>query len=196
MGIVYILKNESMPGFVKVGMTENSVEERMKQLDTTGVPVPFECFYAREVEDMQPVEKLLHDVSLDARTRRNREFFQIDPERVRSALMLAPGSDVFISEADATNDKDDLASISRVSSKRGRFSFDIVNITPGERLIHTHDDTIYCTVVDARNVDFEDEIMSLSKSAGIVLERMGLSPRVAGTNYWTYEGRRLMELRD
>jgi hypothetical protein len=37
-GIIYILINEAMPGYTKVGKTSASIEQRMKQLDTTGVP--------------------------------------------------------------------------------------------------------------------------------------------------------------
>jgi hypothetical protein len=42
--IVYVLTNPAMPGLVKIGKTTQvEVEERMKQLYGTGVPVPFDC---------------------------------------------------------------------------------------------------------------------------------------------------------
>jgi hypothetical protein len=46
--IVYILKNESMPEYIKIGFTHGSVVERLKQLDRTGTPLPFEVYYAVE----------------------------------------------------------------------------------------------------------------------------------------------------
>lgn len=49
--IVYILQNDSMPGLVKIGRTSSNLEDRIRQLDTTGVPLPFRCFYAAEVKD-------------------------------------------------------------------------------------------------------------------------------------------------
>ena len=49
--IVYILTNEAMPDMVKIGITSTTVEERMKSLQSTGVPLPFTCYYAAEVED-------------------------------------------------------------------------------------------------------------------------------------------------
>ena len=93
-GIIYILINEAMPGYVKIGKTSNSVEERMKSLDSTGVPLPFECFYASKVKDMDSAEKLLHDAFGGQRTRAKREFFEVDPARIASALKLADGEDV------------------------------------------------------------------------------------------------------
>ena len=56
--IVYVLSNEAMPGLVKIGKTtQNSVDNRISQLYTTGVPFPFKCEFAVEVEDCHSVEK-------------------------------------------------------------------------------------------------------------------------------------------
>ena len=42
-GIVYLLTNPCMPGIVKIGKTSRTdLQNRMKELYTTGVPVPFE----------------------------------------------------------------------------------------------------------------------------------------------------------
>ena len=42
-GIVYVLTNSVMPGLVKIGMTTRlDIDTRMKELYSTGVPVPFE----------------------------------------------------------------------------------------------------------------------------------------------------------
>lgn len=50
-GIVYVLINPVMPGMVKIGMTTwDNIEERMKELYGTGVPVSFECKYACKVK--------------------------------------------------------------------------------------------------------------------------------------------------
>ena len=44
--IVYVLTNESMEGLVKIGRTSTGVEQRIRELDNTSVPLPFQCFYA------------------------------------------------------------------------------------------------------------------------------------------------------
>lgn len=50
--IVYVLTNSAMPGLVKIGKTtRNDLSSRMSELFSTGVPVPFDCVYACEVDD-------------------------------------------------------------------------------------------------------------------------------------------------
>ena len=39
-----------MPGIIKIGFTENSVEQRMRELDKTATPIPFECYYAKRID--------------------------------------------------------------------------------------------------------------------------------------------------
>ena len=39
-----------MPDLIKVGITDD-LERRMKELDKTGTPLPFECFYAVEIDE-------------------------------------------------------------------------------------------------------------------------------------------------
>ena len=41
-GIVYVLVNEAFDSYVKIGKTIN-LEQRLKQLDNTSVPLPFRC---------------------------------------------------------------------------------------------------------------------------------------------------------
>lgn len=54
-GIVYLLTNPVMPGLVKICMTtQEDIDKRMKELYTTGVPVPFECQFACKVKKGDP----------------------------------------------------------------------------------------------------------------------------------------------
>jgi hypothetical protein len=95
--IVYALTNQAMPGLVKIGMTDrDDVRRRMSDLYTTGVPLPFECVAARQIEDQeaQRVESALHTVFGPHRVNASREFFQIDPEQVLAILAVLPGRDV------------------------------------------------------------------------------------------------------
>jgi hypothetical protein len=88
-GVVYILTNPAMPGFVKIGRTQYDVTQRMTDLDNTSVPVPFVCFYAARVDNAKAVEAALHVAFECTRIRNTREFFYIKPEQVKAALELA-----------------------------------------------------------------------------------------------------------
>ncbi len=95
--IVYVLTNPAMPGIVKIGMTESDdVQVRMKGLYSTGVPLPFECAIARQLDDVEAlrVESALHRAFEPNRINPSREFFEIEPEQVEALLQVMPGRDV------------------------------------------------------------------------------------------------------
>ena len=82
-GIVYLLTNPVMPGLVKIGMTtRDDIDARLKELYTTGVPVPFECQFACKVDkkDCVKIEHALHTAFAPQRVNANREFFRIQVE--------------------------------------------------------------------------------------------------------------------
>src|SRR5206468_742289 len=86
--IVYVITNAAMPGLVKIGVTNGDVATRLKQLDTTGMPLPFECFYAAEVKDCAAVEKAIHKAFGDHRVRQSREFFKLSPDKPKAIIEL------------------------------------------------------------------------------------------------------------
>ena len=108
--IVYVLTNPAMPGLVKIGMTDrDDVQHRMRDLYTTGVPLPFECVIAREIEDRAAldIEAALHTAFGPNRVNSSREFFQIDPEQVQALLRVMPGRDVTPPGAEREGDLQD-----------------------------------------------------------------------------------------
>lgn len=194
-GIIYILINEAMPGYTKIGKTTTSVEQRMRELDTTGIPLPFECYYAARVAKMDFAEKQLHDAFDDRRVRKRREFFEIDPERVRSALLLAAIQDVTPRD-DVVEGADDQAALDKARTSKGAFNFKMVDISPGSVLTFTKDHEITCAVVDNKKVEFEGELTSLSASAHKIVHRMGYSwGTINGPAYWEFDGETLGERR-
>ena len=94
--IVYVLTNPAMPGMVKIGMTDRDVQSRMKQLYDTGVPLPFECVIAWEIEDRDAgnIESALHRAFGPYRVNSSREFFEIGPEQAEALLRVMPGRDL------------------------------------------------------------------------------------------------------
>ncbi|MDO8490337.1 MAG: GIY-YIG nuclease family protein [bacterium] len=193
--IIYILINEEMPGYVKIGKTSASLEQRVRELSTsTSVPLPFTCFYACTVKDALFVEHQLHDAFDNNRVNPRREFFQISPERVVSALKLAEIENI-TPKNDIVETQEDRYALNEARDRRGRFNFKKVNIPLGAELTFIRDENVKARVMDAwspRSIEFRGEITSLSHAAQQVL---GYEYKVSGTDYWTFEGETLDERR-
>ena len=100
-GFVYILTNAAMPGYVKIGMSEqDDVGVRVRQLDNTSAPLPFEVHYAARVPDCRKVERTLHFVFGEHRRRSNREFFTIDPDLAKAVVELVAIQQETVSDPD------------------------------------------------------------------------------------------------
>lgn len=184
-----------MPGLTKIGFTDTNIERRIRELDNTSVPLPFECFHASKVADMEFVEKRLHDAFDDNRVRKRREFFRISPERVQSALMLAEIEDATPRD-DVVEDADDQQALNAARKWRAPFNFEMVNIPIGFILTFAMDETVSASVMGTRKIDFEGEQTSLSASAFTVLQRLGYNWKsVQGPQYWMFEGETLDERR-
>ena len=155
MEIIYVLTNPAMPNLVKIGRTTN-LNERIRSLSNhSGVPVPFECYYACEVEDGDKVEKSIHDAFGDHRTNPKREFFEIDPERVISILRLVEVKDITPAD-DIVEDDVDRKTLKKEREKREKFKFSMVNIKPGEVLTFSRDKNITATVLENNQIEFEN----------------------------------------
>ena len=188
--IIYILINESMPGYVKIGKT-NNLEPRIRSLDTTSVPLPFECFYACTVKDAAFVERQLLDAFMDHRVRSSREFFEIAPERAVAILKLVEIEDV-TPKKDFVELQEDQKAINKAKKRREMFNFKMVDIPAGAELVFSRDENIKAKVVDNRFIEFNGKKTSLSKAANRIL---GYKYGVAGTDYWKYEGETIDERR-
>ena len=89
MSIVYLLTNPAMPGLVKIGHTTNLTERMQRLYASTGVPLPFECYYAVEVGNHVALEKRMHNGLVSKRINPNREFFDMNPEEAKHLLQIA-----------------------------------------------------------------------------------------------------------
>jgi len=197
MPIVYILTNQCMPDIVKIGITDN-LDRRVKELDNTSTPLPFECFYAVEVEDATKIEKKLHQGLDDCRVRQNREYFYTTPERAKSLLQIAEimgGRNVTPTE-DIVETSQDKEALDKARKNRVRFNFQMLDIQPGTILQFKKDNAITCEVIDDTKVKFRDEVTSLTNSADIIIKEMGYDwTAVGGPTWWCYKGETLYNLR-
>ena len=193
MGIVYVLVNQAFENFTKIGRTTN-LEQRLKQLDNTSVPLPFRCVYAIEVEDENQVEKLLHQTFADSRIRSNREFFEVNAHRVISAMKLTGGKNV-TPKNDIAADEEGIDAIEKSAQKRRKtYSLLEAGLNIGDTIYYSNDETITGSVVSKNKILFEGKELSLSASALIALQRDGYTWRtVNGWNFWMFENDTLAE---
>jgi hypothetical protein len=195
-GVIYILTNSVLPGLVKIGITDNNVEDRIRSLDNTSVPIPFECFYAAKVADPTRVERAIHEAFGDNRLRKSREFFRISPDKPKAIIELlslgnaTPGHDV-------VENAEDQDALNEERKRRSNFRFSLVGLKPGMELQSVFDDNITCTVMNDRWVQFRNSEHSLSSSALEIAHEKGYGwATIAGPSYWKHNGKTLAELRD
>lgn len=95
--VVYLLSNESMPGWIKIGRTE-SINRRLKELYNTSVPLPFKLedkIETNSLEESQQLEKSIHSIidTINPELRKNtearrREFFMMSADQGKKVFNL------------------------------------------------------------------------------------------------------------
>ena len=213
-GIVYVLVNEAFDSYVKIGKTIN-LEQRIRQLDNTSSPLPFRCVFAVEVADMDKTERLAHSVFADQRVRTNRDFFEVDQQRVIAALQLTGGRDVTPRD-DIVESIEDTEAIDKVVEKKTRRSNTLfqADLNIGDVLYWHNDESITCTVTGERKIRYWDGVTywsgiewdptanedepyiweSLSSAALCILNKDGYKWKsVNGWRYWMYDGETIAE---
>ena len=93
LGVVFILSNEAMPDFVKVGFTTD-IEGRMRELERVGAtPFPWGCVYAAEVENPGAWMRMVREVY--SKSKVSICFFESAvAEGIEGVFRLAKGKEV------------------------------------------------------------------------------------------------------
>ena len=199
-GIVYLLTNPVMPGLVKIGMTaQEDIDKRMKELYTTGVPVPFECQFACRVKksDCVKIEKALHTAFEPQRINANREFFRIQVEQAKAILELFHHTDVTEEVTDEIQndltDDDKVASI-KAQQKRPALNFYEMGLHKGDILKWKDEPTITVTISSERKVNFENEEVSIS---ALSAKLKGYNVKhIAPGSHWIFKDKLLSDIYD
>ncbi len=192
-GIVYVLENAAMPGIVKIGKTSrDSIKERLNELYSTGVPVPFDCAYAARVGNEMEVEKAFHEAFGPYRINPKREFFEIDSGQAIAMLRLIAVEDVTpdVQREAGEIDVESQAGAKKLKSRRPNLNFDEMGIDPGSELKFTHSDETV-EVVSDRRVKYQENEYSLT---AITKELLGVEHAIRPVRYWNYQGKSLLEI--
>ena len=195
-GIIYVLTNLAMPGMVKIGKTGQDVDNRLGQLYTTGVPLPFECAYAAKVAHAGEVEKAFHTAFGPYRVNPRREFFEIEPEQVRVLLKLKQigleDMTPTVKEEAEQVDRGTKASAEKLKRKnRGpNMNFQEMGIPVGSRLDFNEGDH-ECTVINGRQVEYEGSEWYLSR---LTQHLLGVDRSIRGPAHWSFNGSNLTDI--
>lgn len=176
---------------VKIGKTTQSyVEQRMSQLYSTGVPLPFECVYAVEVENCSDVEQALHIAFNPSRINPKREFFDIEPEQAIAVLKLLKHKDVTPQINEQLNEG--VSESEKSSAKKIRrqppMNYLQMGIPVGSVLTYNKDETITATVISEKKVMYKGEETSLTKATQSIND---LDYTIQPTPHWNYQGKDL-----
>ena len=189
-GYIYILTNPSFRDWVKIGYADN-VEERVKQLNSTEcTPFAFRVYATYEV-NTRLMDKKIHTIidklnrnlrSIDEYNgqRRVREFFAISPEDAFAIFeAMAEINDCperlkkweISTESIREEELAETVAEEMENKRRARcanWTFDSWKIPAGAILINIDNPDIKCTVVDSKSVEYNGEVMSMTRLAKIV----------------------------
>ncbi len=179
--IVYLLTNEAFPKFVKIGRTTADMPNRLRNLYSTGVPFPFECELAVEVENATAVEDALHRALSVSRVNPSREFFEVDAADLKPLLRLL-GKEIEIGQSEEPDEEGEKAA-RRYRNRRPDLDFEEMGLGAGDRLSFLRDRNLVVTIVDNKNVEHEGDIVSLTHVTKKVFNGKTRRP----TNHWWSE---------
>ena len=195
-GIVYVLTNPAFPNLVKIGITtRDEVQVRMAELYTTGVPLPFKCVYAGKVDNPKKVEVALHHAFSNTRVNPSREFFDIDESQAIAVLKLISNEEItpiISDELDKVDEISKKAGKKYSRSKRPQLNFKEMGIPIGETLT-TVDGVITCKIAEEKKVEYEGEIMSLTRASRKLKD---LDYDIQPGPRWFYNGKSLKDIYD
>ena len=88
VGFVYVLSTREQPNLLKIGFTNRTVEERVKEINgDTGVAVPFGVRGVWTVRGASSLERQIHQRFAAYRVRDSREFFELPFEEASREIL-------------------------------------------------------------------------------------------------------------
>lgn len=175
------------------------MDARMRELYSTGVPVPFECQFACRVKktDCAKIEKALHTAFSPQRINANREFFRIQVEQAKAILELFHHEDVTEEVTDEIENDltpDDKAATQNAKVRRPSLNFYEMGMKKGDVLLWREDPSISVVIDSERRVIYQNEEVSIS---ALSAKLKGYNTKhIAPGKYWTYKDRLLDDIYD
>lgn len=206
-GVIYILTNPSFPDYVKIGYTTDIVKRLAKLNRSECIPFAFRVYATYETPSKDKVlHNLIDGLNSNLRTNetyngkmRRKEFYAMTAEEAYALLerisQISGTTDKlhrFTPEGDEIMDAEVAAEIQAEKERKSPFSFFKCNILVGAEIVLAGHPDIIATVKDDRQIEYQGETYSLSSLAKKVLQT---SYPLQGPVYWTYQGRKLRDIR-
>lgn len=207
-GVIYILTNPSFPDYVKIGYAHD-LEKRLKQLNRSEtIPFAFRAYavyeVASELKDKE-LHKLIDSLNPNLRTietfdgkKRVKEFYAMSVEDAYSLLEC-------IAKISGTKDNlkrmtpeghevidEQIAEDVRNAARKGPFRFTECGIPVGAKITFINNSAVVATVVDDRHIEYQGVTTSMS---ALAQELLGSKWQVQGTAYFSYNGKKLTDIR-
>lgn len=94
-GYLYCFSNDSLKNLYKIGMTTRSVEERLKEANSsTWCPDKFKVELSVKINNVEEREKIVHKLLEEYRSNSRREFFEAPLEKVKLIFDLLREEDI------------------------------------------------------------------------------------------------------
>ena len=212
---IYILKNSSFPGFVKIGYSKD-VEDTVEQLNSSeATPFPFRLFAVYEVPDgindknsQRVIERVFLKANGNAvdetiRKTRARNFYSIsdkDAYQTLNDLALLNGNEDKLQMFDTSEiEKEESDAVEKLhkgikfgTKRKSHFRFSMIGLKPGEEVQLKSDPTRSFIIVSDNEVDYEGKQYPLS---ALAIELCGKKFGVQGPAYFCYNGETLDAIR-
>ena len=139
------------------------------------------------------LEKFIHRNLEDLRIRENREFFNVNPDKVLQ--IFKDFKDLFDPTAEITSYYDLLETDEVTNKKKGeRFKFPMIGLTIGTELYYDNNPNIKVRIVTDTKVEYKGEKYNLGGAAKLIDGNK--KKRYDGYKLFYYNGKSLKELRE
>jgi hypothetical protein len=205
MGIVYILTNPCLDGWVKIGETnKNDIQERLDGLNNqTAIPLSFRPYALYHVENALKIEKAIQGIidaanpklrSIEVKGNgkiREREFYRMTPEQAFDIFKrFAQGRDdeEFLELKSPTSE--DVKIESLLKGRRPNLNFYELGLKDNFELVFKENPQVIVKIVSGRQVEYEDKQYFLT---ALTRKLLNWQTDKKPAPYWLYEGKSLSD---
>ena len=185
-GTVFILSNDAMPGFTRVECVgKGDVADKIKQINSAPLPVPFRLYFAAKVTDWKLVQRNLHYLFAEHRDGSDASFYTVNPDELRAAVEMAAIEVLEFSDEELGITRSQRAKMDQLRSRHEDFYFKAQLPKPGTILCFSKEPSISCQALGDGMVLFDDVTVTPGVAAARALKKLGFDWEFAnGAGYW------------